>query len=103
MLCPLPTKEGIGNALRLEAVAPLSVASAFQHGISNRGQPALSHKLSGGHARKSLRTEKPRAENQEPLSRQDTADDPTKSSPNLQTSQEWNRRLKELLDSNSAV
>jgi polysaccharide biosynthesis/export protein len=41
--------------------------------------------------------------NQEPLSRQDPADDPKKSTPNLQTSQEWNRRLKELLDSNSAV
>lgn len=40
---------------------------------------------------------------QEPVSRQDSADNPTKSEPNLQTSREWNRRLKELLDSNSAV
>lgn len=40
---------------------------------------------------------------QEPLSRQDPADDPSRSAPNLQTSQEWNRRLKELLDLNSVV
>jgi polysaccharide biosynthesis/export protein len=38
--------------------------------------------------------------NLEQLSRQD---DPTKSPANLQTSQEWNHRLKELLDSHSAV
>lgn len=45
--------------------------------------------------------ENPVAEkNQESLGRQDAADDPTKSPPNLQTSQEWNRRLKELSDSN---
>src|SRR5690348_16873215 len=43
------------------------------------------------------------SKNQEPLSRQDPADDPTKSPANLQTSEEWNHRLKELLDSNSAV
>lgn len=41
--------------------------------------------------------------NQEALSRQDPGDDPTKSPPNLQTTQEWNRRLKELLDANSAA
>ena len=41
--------------------------------------------------------------NQEPVPRQDSSDDPTKSTPNLQTSQDLNRRLKELLDSNSAV
>jgi polysaccharide export outer membrane protein len=41
--------------------------------------------------------------NQEPFSRQDPADDPTKSPANLQTSDEWNRRLKELLDANSAM
>lgn len=41
--------------------------------------------------------------NQEPLSRQDPADDPTKSAPNLQTSQDLNRRIKELLDSHSSV
>lgn len=41
--------------------------------------------------------------NQDPWSRQDATDDPTKSSPNLQTSQEWNRRLKQLLDANSAL
>jgi len=35
-----------------------------------------------------------------PSARQETADDPAKSPPNLQTSQEWNHRLKELLDSN---
>lgn len=46
--------------------------------------------------------EKPGSKNQEPLAHQDS-DDPTKSAPNLQTSQEWNRRLKELLGSNSAV
>lgn len=41
--------------------------------------------------------------NQDPWSRQDATDDPTKSSPNFQTSQEWNRRLKQLLDANSAL
>ena len=41
--------------------------------------------------------------NQEPLLRQDAGDDPTKPTPSLQTSQEWNHRLKELSDSNSAV
>ena len=41
--------------------------------------------------------------NQEPLSHQDPAEDPVKSSPNLQTSEEWNRRLKKLLDANSAL
>src|SRR5690242_5758709 len=41
--------------------------------------------------------------NREPSSREHAADDPTKSPPNLQTSQEWNRHLKELLDSYSAV
>lgn len=40
---------------------------------------------------------------QDQSSRQDPADDPTKSPANLQTSQEWNRRLKELLDANSAL
>lgn len=40
---------------------------------------------------------------QESLARQDAADDPTKASSSLQTSQEWNRRLKELMDSNSVV
>jgi polysaccharide export outer membrane protein len=46
--------------------------------------------------------ENPLAEkSRESLSRQETADDPTKTSPSLQTSQELNRRLKELLDSNS--
>lgn len=42
-------------------------------------------------------------QNQDPSSRQDPIDDPAKSSPNLQTSQEWNRRLKQLLDANSAL
>ena len=47
--------------------------------------------------------ENPLAEkSRESLSRQETPDDPTKTSPNLQTSQELNRRLKELLDSHSA-
>ena len=41
--------------------------------------------------------------NQDPPARPDTADDPTKSAPNLQTSEEWNRRLNELLASNAAV
>lgn len=40
---------------------------------------------------------------QDQASLQDPADDPTKSPTNLQTSQEWNRRLKELLDANSAL
>lgn len=40
---------------------------------------------------------------QEPLLRQDAGADSTKSTPSLQTSQEWNQRLKELLDSNSTV
>ena len=35
-----------------------------------------------------------------PWTRQGPADDPAKSPPNLQTTQEWNHRLKELLDSN---
>jgi polysaccharide biosynthesis/export protein len=35
-----------------------------------------------------------------PWTRQEPADDPAKSPPNLQTTQEWNHRLKELLDSN---
>jgi polysaccharide export outer membrane protein len=48
--------------------------------------------------------ERPLSEkNQESLGRQGAGDDPTKPLPNLQTSQEWNRRLKELLDSNSAT
>jgi len=47
------------------------------------------------------RNQEPR--NQEPLLGKDSTDDPTKSAPNLQTSEEWNRRLKELLDSNSTV
>src|SRR2546430_1095448 len=38
-----------------------------------------------------------------PLVRQDAADDPTKSPHKLQTSEEWNQHLQELLDSNSAV
>lgn len=42
------------------------------------------------------------SKNQEPLAGQDS-DDPTKSEPHLQTSQEWNHRLKELLDSNSII
>src|SRR5215469_9902283 len=37
-----------------------------------------------------------------PLARQDAADDPTKSPPNLQTTHEWNQRLQKLLDANSA-
>jgi polysaccharide export outer membrane protein len=37
-----------------------------------------------------------------PLTRQ-VADDSTKVTPNLQTSQEWNHRLKELLDADAAV
>lgn len=41
--------------------------------------------------------------NQEIVPRQSPADDPTKSSPDLQTSQEWNRRLKELSHPNSVV
>ena len=40
---------------------------------------------------------------QEPLLGKDSTDDPTKSAPNLHTSHEWNRRLRELLDSNSIV
>lgn len=43
------------------------------------------------------------SKNQEPLARQDTANDPTKSAANLQTSQDWNRRLKDLLESNSVA
>ncbi|HVH70623.1 MAG TPA: polysaccharide biosynthesis/export family protein [Candidatus Dormibacteraeota bacterium] len=35
--------------------------------------------------------------------RRDAADHPINSSPNLQTSQEWNRRLKELTDTNSTT
>lgn len=37
------------------------------------------------------------------LTRQDTADDLTKSPPNLQTSGEWNQHLQKLLETNSAV
>ena len=38
-----------------------------------------------------------------PLTRGDSADDPTKSPPILQTSREWNQRLEKLLQANSAV
>jgi len=38
-----------------------------------------------------------------PLGRQNTADVPAKPSPDLQTSQEWNQRLKKLLEANSAT
>src|SRR5436853_4394106 len=38
-----------------------------------------------------------------PLLHQDAADNPSKSSLNLQTSQEWNQRLKELLHTHSAA
>ncbi len=41
--------------------------------------------------------------NPEPLARQNPSDDPTKSPASLQTSEEWNHRLKELLDSNSTI
>ncbi len=38
-----------------------------------------------------------------PLVRQDTADEPAKSPLNLQTSQQWNQRFKELLQTNTAA
>jgi polysaccharide export outer membrane protein len=38
-----------------------------------------------------------------PSALQATADDPVKSPPNLKTSEDWNRRLKELLDSNPSA
>lgn|SRR5215467_11092102 len=41
--------------------------------------------------------------NPEPLPRQDPAEDPTKSLASLQTSEEWNQRLQQLLDRNSAL
>ena len=37
------------------------------------------------------------------LARQDTADDPSKSPHNLQTSEQWNQRLEKLLEANSAT
>lgn len=54
-------------------------------------------------AQESRFAQKMQKSNQESMSPQDSSDDPIKSAPNLQTSQEWNRRLKELLDSNSAM
>lgn len=47
--------------------------------------------------------ENPLTQKNQETKNQDPADDPTKSSPNLQTSEDWNRRLKELLDSNAVV
>lgn len=44
-----------------------------------------------------------RNQQETPLTRQDTADDPTKPPPNLQTSREWNQRLQKLLETNSAA
>src|SRR5215472_17007426 len=48
-------------------------------------------------------TDAPRAKQEMQSMRKDTAEDSTKSPPNLQTSQEWNRRLREVLDANSAA
>jgi len=60
------------------------------------GELCLSGDCLGASARRDSTQNKQEA----PWTRQETADDPSKSPPNLQTTQEWNHRLKELLDSN---
>src|SRR5437773_2319453 len=56
--------------------------------------------LSGNCVGASARRDSTQNKQEAPWTRQETADDPAKSPPNLQTSREWNHRLKELLDSN---
>src|SRR6266704_3186473 len=60
------------------------------------GELCLSGNCLGASARRDSTQNKQEA----PWTRQETTDDPSKSPPNLQTTQEWNHRLKELLDSN---
>lgn len=84
----------VRQSFRFRLLLPLCVAFGIVGSLTISSRAA---------AQKSRFSQKDQISNQEPVLGQDSADDPTKSGPNLQTSQEWNRRLKELLDSNSAI